>query len=149
MDKVAKQVPKVRNFRVKAPIVFAPNVQVTHLKAWSSDLYGYYRPMMHALINQPNTGPVIFLPNIVSPVATIEERARQLAKNLVKKREELDCDRVHLVTHSFAGVDARAAISMFDADQDVRSLTTLATPHLGLTLIQNIMDSPGGMTDFR
>ena len=67
----------------------------------------------------------------------------------MKKREELDCDRVHLVTHSFAGVDARAAISMFDADQDVRSLTTLATPHLGLTLIQNIMDSPGGMTDFR
>ena len=91
--------------------------------------------MMQALSKQPRTGPVIFLPNIVSPVATIEERAKQLAKNLVQKREELDCDRVHLVTHSFAGVDARAAISMFNADQDVRSLTTLATPHLGLTLI--------------
>ena len=46
------------------------------------------------------------------------------------------------MTHSFAGVDARAAISMFESDEDVRSLTTLATPHLGLTLIQKIMDRP-------
>ena len=48
------------------------------------------------------------------------------------------------MTHSFGGVDARAAISMFEADVDVRSLTTLATPHLGLTLIQKIMDRPKG-----
>ena len=47
---------------------------------------------------------------------------------------------MHLVTHSFAGVDARAAISMFGADRDVKSLTTIATPHTGLTLIQKIMD---------
>ena len=53
------------------------------------------------------------------------------------------------MTHSFAGIDARAAISMFDADQDVRSLTTLATPHLGLTLIQKIMDKGGDTKEFK
>ena len=129
MDKVIKSTPSIRKFKVKAPIVFAPNVQVTHLKAWHGDIYGFYRPMMEALCMQPNTGKILFMPTIVSPVATIEERAKQLAKNLERKREELDCDRLHLVTHSFAGVDARAAISMFDAHRDVRSLTTLATPH--------------------
>ena len=56
---------------------------------------------------------------------------------------------MHLVTHSFAGIDARAAISMFDADLDVRSLTTLATPHLGLTLIQKIMDKGGDTKEFK
>ena len=89
---------------------------MTHLKSWNGDMYGYYRPMMEAFNRQPNTKNVIFLPNVVSPVATIEERAKQLAENIVRKREELNCDRVHLVTHSFAGVDARAAISMFDSD---------------------------------
>ena len=142
MDKVKKVVPKVRNFGLNAPLVFAPNVQVTHAKSWNGDMFGYYRPMMEALSRQPNTQKVIFLPNFVSPVATIEERAKQLAQNIVNKREELNCERMHLVTHSFAGVDARAAISMFDLDLDVRSLTTLATPHLGLTLIQKIMDRP-------
>ena len=55
MDKVVKKVPSIRKFNVQAPIVFAPNVQVTHLKAWQGDPFGYYRPMMEALCAQNNT----------------------------------------------------------------------------------------------
>ena len=90
---------------------------------------------MNALAAQPNTGPVVFMPNIVSPVATIEERSKQLAENLARKEFS---ERVHLVTHSFAGVDARAAISLHGADETVQSLTTIATPHTGLRLIQQM-----------
>ena len=79
---------------------------------------------------------MIFLPNVVSPAATIEERAKQLKENLSKKRESLGTkDRVHLITHSFAGIDARAAISLHGADESVQSLTTIATPHTGMRLI--------------
>ena len=102
----------------------------------SKFIYGYYKPMMHALKSQPNIGEVIFMPNIVSPVATIEERSKQLAASLERTRNELKSDeRVHLVTHSFGGVDARAAISLHDADENIQSLTTIATPHTGLRLI--------------
>ena len=43
---------------------------------------------------------------------------------------------MHVVTHSFAGVDARAAIGMFGADEHVASLTTISAPHNGLTLLK-------------
>ena len=44
------------------------------------------------------------------------------------------------MTHSFAGIDARAAISLYDAHLDIKSLTTIATPHTGCRLIQNMRD---------
>ena len=100
--------------------------------------------MMQALQSQPNTGPVIFLPNVVSPAATIEERAKQLTENLRKKRRSItNCPRMHLITHSFAGIDARAALSLHGADKSVQSLTTIATPHTGMRLIQNMRDRVG------
>ena len=140
MDKITRQTPQIRKQMLRAPIVFAPNVQVTQMKSWP-DHVGIYAPLMQAFKQQQNVqGKVLFLPNIVSPVATIEERAKGLSQMLADKRKYLGDQKVHLVTHSFAGVDARAAISMFGADENVKSLTTIATPHTGLTLIQKIMD---------
>ena len=75
MDKMLKKAPKIRQFAINSPIVFAPNVQVTHLKSWS-DQYGYYRPVMTALLEQTKARKVIFMPNIVSPVVSIEERGK-------------------------------------------------------------------------
>ena len=82
------------------------------------------------------------MPNIVSPVATIEERAKQMAENLAQNRTLRNKEKVHLVTHSFAGIDARAAISMHGAHHDVKSLTTIATPHTGFRLINQIRNQP-------
>ena len=79
MDKITRQTPQIRKQLLRAPIVFAPNVQVTHMKSWS-DHVGIYAPIMQAFKQQANIqGKVLFLPNIVSPVATIEERAKNLS----------------------------------------------------------------------
>jgi triacylglycerol esterase/lipase EstA (alpha/beta hydrolase family) len=51
--------------------------------------------------------------------------------------------RVHLVAHSFCGVDARAAISLYGADAAVvKSLTTVSSPHQGSRLIDNCAKYP-------
>ena len=74
------------------------------------------------------------MPNVVTPTATIEERAKALAEKLDMMAHKHN-DKVHLVTYSFGGIDARAAISMFDAHEFVQSLTTICSPHHGLRLI--------------
>lgn len=81
MDKLAKKAPGIRSHALKAPIVFAPNVQTIHRKSWP-DSFGFYSPFMDSLLSQGNTKQVLFMPNIVPPSATIEERAKSLAKNL-------------------------------------------------------------------
>ena len=49
--------------------------------------------------------------------------------------KKLKVDSCHLAAHSFAGVDARAAIGMFGGHEYVKSLTTVCSPHLGMKLI--------------
>jgi len=47
-----------------------------------------------------------------------------------------------LVTHSFCGIDSRAAISLFGAGSAVRTLTTVCSPHHGMRLIDNGLKFP-------
>ena len=49
MDKLVKKAPSIRSFKLTSPVMFAPNVQVTHKKSWGGDPFGYYRPMMDSL----------------------------------------------------------------------------------------------------
>ncbi len=46
-----------------------------------------------------------------------------------------------MITHSFCGVDARAALSLYGAGANVRSLSTVCSPHLGMRLIDNYSKS--------
>jgi triacylglycerol lipase len=66
----------------------------------------------------------------VGPLASIEQRAAELAEHLT----QLDCRRVNLVAHSMGGLDARYAIARLGLDRRVASLTTLGTPHRGTPL---------------
>lgn len=70
---------------------------------------------------------------------TIEQRGALLAQGLkeLSEREGFKSKKAHLITHSFTGIDSRAAISLFGASAQVRSLTTLCTPHKGMRLIDN------------
>ena len=70
---------------------------------------------------------------------SIEQRGALLAQGLAQlsKREGFK-GQAHLVTHSFCGVDARAALSLYGASANVRSLTTVCSPHRGMRLIDNI-----------
>ena len=47
-----------------------------------------------------------------------------------------------MVTHSFCGVDCRAAISLYGASKHVQSLSTVCTPHKGMKLIDDIVNKP-------
>ena len=49
---------------------------------------------------------------------------------------------MHVVAHSFTGVDARAAVSLFGGAACVQSLTTVCTPHRGMRLIDNCHKHP-------
>lgn len=67
----------------------------------------------------------------VPSISSIENRARFLARRI---RSAFGGEPVHLIGHSMGGLDARALLA---SDRDfglVRSLTTIATPHLGSAL---------------
>ena len=49
---------------------------------------------------------------------------------------------MHVVTHSFSGIDTRLAISQMGLSKSVRSLTTICSPHHGLTLIDRARAYP-------
>ncbi|EPZ32962.1 alpha/beta-hydrolase [Rozella allomycis CSF55] len=64
----------------------------------------------------------------VPPCSTIEERAKCLEKQL---REVLKFRDFSLVGHSMGGLDCRFVISHLSRQLNVRSLTTISTPHRG------------------
>lgn len=74
---------------------------------------------------------------------SIESRGAQLAQNLAQlSKQQGFKSQVHLITHSFCGVDARAALSLYGAGAQVRTLTTLSSPHKGMRLIDNCISQP-------
>jgi hypothetical protein len=115
MDRLAKTVNLRKTHSLKSPIVFSANIATTYFKAIGSR---FYEPIVHQFRNQENISSVKYIPNVVAPLATIEDRAKQLVQKLEKEAHEKK-DRVHLVTYSFAGVDARAAISLFGGHEFV------------------------------
>jgi len=86
----------------------------------------YFRGIPDALRSQ---GHVVHVAH-VSPTASIELRAKSLAKQI----KDLDSRRVNIIAHSMGGLDARYAISRFGLDEYVTSLTTIGTPHHGTPL---------------
>jgi triacylglycerol lipase len=69
---------------------------------------------------------------VVSPIATIEERARQLADAIQQRYPE---GAIHIIAHSMGGLDSRTLIARnlhgLSVPGRIASLTTLSTPHRG------------------
>jgi hypothetical protein len=80
------------------------------------------------------------LPNLTNPSSTIESRANRFLQrfNEVAGKHE----RVHIVAHSFAGIDIRAMITFYDLQSRIASLSTVCSPHNGLTLLNKIEQHP-------
>lgn len=76
----------------------------------------------------------------VAPVASIELRAAQLARQI----KALD-RRVNIIAHSMGGLDARLAVARHGLDEHVASLVTIGTPHHGTLLA----DAALAVADFR
>ena len=69
------------------------------------------------------------------PFQSIAYRAHQLAVQVDKVLQLTGASRVHLVAHSQGGLDARYLIASMGYGDRVATLTTIATPHHGVSLV--------------
>ncbi|MCB9488327.1 MAG: hypothetical protein H6684_06320 [Deltaproteobacteria bacterium] len=81
----------------------------------------------------------------VTPIATIEERAAQIAALIDAKYPN---QKVNLIAHSQGGVDARYLISSMGWGDRVASLTTISTPHDGTALADIAAGLTPGVADW-
>lgn len=67
----------------------------------------------------------------VSFGASLETRAKDLCKEIIKILNETGHKKVHIIAHSMGGLDARKMIVDENMADKVATLTTIATPHFG------------------
>lgn len=132
MDNFVKRLP-IRNYKLADPIFVTFNIHLTQYNAYG---VSQYKRLYSSLNNKGGAGipsdRVYLLPNITSMSNRIEDRASNMAKHIKNMLQRTNSERCHLIAYSFAGVDARAAISIYGADEHVRSLSTISSPHLGM-----------------
>ena len=138
MDKIQRRLP-IQQRTLRTPVVFAFNVLLNHYLALKTSHYNAIQKIFQKYNNVDN---FYLLPNVTNVSMNIEQRGAKLAQGLDELVKNEGLDRVHLVTHSFCGVDSRAAISLFGASSNVRSLTTVCSPHLGMRLVDNCIRYP-------
>lgn len=81
MDKLSRKLP-IQSAKVKAPIVLIANITQTHFAALGGS---FYQPMVAAISGLRNLSkPVVFVPNVTSPLMTIEQRARLLSDKVAR-----------------------------------------------------------------
>jgi hypothetical protein len=135
MDNLKKVLP-IRNYQLKYPLFVAFNIHLPHYNAFG---VSHYERLLNTLTNPKGANlsknSVYLLPNVTNMDNSIETRAHSLSKAISAQLKSLNAQKCHLVTHSFTGIDARSAISMFGAAEQVQSLTTISTPHKGMKLI--------------
>ena len=119
MDKIVRtaQIP-IRNRPLTKPVFVVLNIPASHYKSFGG---ARYDPLLSGFKQQPQVSKsnIHLIPNIVSTNYTIEERAEQMARRVKKQSEKIGADKVHVVTHSFAGVDARAALRLYGMHEQV------------------------------
>ncbi len=113
--------------KLSAPIVLVPGLR------WCDPFFSQRRPSVelfpgvrHILESAGNR----VLTARVSPTASVATRAAELKAFL---QSNVGSQPVHLIGHSMGGLDARYMISRLGMDRQVRSLTSVATPHRGTT----------------
>ena len=75
------------------------------------------------------------------PFQAISYRARQLAVQVDEVLRITGAPRVHLVAHSQGGLDARYMISSLGYGDRVATLTSIATPHHGVGLVDMALET--------
>ena len=140
MDKIHRRIP-LQHRNVRQPVVFAFNILLNHYLAFNTQHYHAVKNLFQGY-NQLEDN-FYLLPNVTNVSMSIEQRGALLAQNLAQLSKHHGFkSQAHLVTHSFCGVDARAALSMYGASAHVRSLTTVCSPHRGMRLMDNYSTMP-------
>ncbi len=75
------------------------------------------------------------IPGISGPSSSIESRGLYFKQQIERfRKKNPQYKKFHLVGCSFAGVDLRSMLSFHDYKEHFVSLTTLSSPHNGLTI---------------
>lgn len=75
--------------------------------------------------------------------ATVEKNARSLARRVDEVLAETGSEKLHLITHSKGGLDARYLLSSLGYGDRIASLTTISTPHHGSRTMDALDRLPG------
>jgi triacylglycerol lipase len=96
--------------------------------------------------------------SLVSFAASVEDRAKDLRDEVTGVLARKKTDKVHIIAHSMGGLDARHMIVKLGMADQIASLTTIGTPHLGtsfadwgianqghelIVALQNVLDLAG------
>ena len=73
----------------------------------------------------------------------VDLRAAQLRDRVNEVISNRGVDRVHIIAHSMGGLDARHMIVDLGMAENVASLTTIGTPHLGTVLADHVINHGG------
>jgi len=136
------------------PIILIPGIaRFDYMRTWlldrinewiepdiESDRTHYFRGIRTFLIRQGykvEYGDIAFADGL-------EKRAAALARSIEKALVKYQQPKVHLLGHSMGGLDARYVVAHHpDVAQKVATVSTLATPHLGVSLAEVILDRGG------
>lgn len=134
------------------PLSPYPVVLCHGLSGWATDgrieQLQYFRLVPEFL---EQAGVAVITPQ-VDPFASLETRGQQLAAQIqlyVKHmRQEYGPNvRVNVIGHSAGGLDARVASHLLH-DNEIASITTIATPHHGSSLALNLRNLPESLRLF-
>ena len=110
--------------------------------------------LLHGFLGFKRRGPIVYFRGVAKALSNVgidavvpevpgagrvAERAESLARQLFSS----DASSFALVAHSMGGLDARYLITHLDSDRRVKSLVTVATPHLGTPVATAILNSHG------
>jgi triacylglycerol lipase len=118
--------PLRRQLRLRHPIVLAHGVLGFDQIELGGKRHSYFAGVPERLRGM---GIEVHRP-VVPPVASVASRAEKLAEAI----RALPAKKVNVIAHSMGGLDARYAIARLGLADQVASLTTIGTPHLGTPL---------------
>ena len=74
--------------------------------------------------------------------ASVETNAQAIAGRIDEILAENGCRKVNIIAHSKGGLDARMAASAFGSGGKIASITTIATPHRGSKVLDQLFGIP-------
>jgi triacylglycerol lipase len=114
--------------RLDAPIVLAHGLfGFERIGVGRLTIASYFRGIPQALRSSGNRVLVTHVPAL----AGVDQRAKRLGDQI---RGAFAEERVHLIGHSMGGLDARRLLADASWHNQILSLTTIGTPHLGTSL---------------
>lgn len=78
----------------------------------------------------------------VDSFGTIENNANILKEEIEKILRKTNSEKVNIISHSKGGLDSRYMITKLDMEDKVVNLITIATPHYGSELADDIFKAP-------